>query len=345
MDLQIRKMKPEESKEIKSIGRKAFKGFEKLTIPKPKKAMVAELNGEIVGAILYKILKVKDLKIGYVKFAFIDPKAQGKGVGKRLYQESINHLYNLGCDYVGAIVKDDNVASWGLFLKFNIKRISILGMIKELGLYATLRTIFSTPFFVAVGMEYYLGAKDKTIETDKQNNSWQILAYLLINLVFFIAIAFRFENFLIAILAMLCILVGSVFSGFLGTLFSRRRFHFRLNDGGFIVTLITNLTGGILPLIGNWYPDKYEKSNNFKRALGIVALFKWLFLIAVAWSGFFITDLPVIVEVMTFIASNLLVFYMLPFYPFESFAGGRVWQWNKLCFVAMVALSIGTFFW
>lgn len=345
MNLQIRKMLPKESKEVKSIGVMAFGGFEGLIIPKPKEAMVAELDGKIVGAIIYKIIRVKNLKIGYVSFAFIDPVAQGQGVGKKLYQDTIKHLYRLDCDYVSALVKDDNVASWSLFQKFGINRISILGLLKEMGLYGTLKMIFATPFFVAVGMEYYLGARDKSANTDKRKTSWQILSYIIFNLIFFMIVAIRFESFVTALLAMSIILIGAVLAGFMGTLFSKQNWHFRLNNGGFAITLITALSGGILPLVGNWYPDIYQKDLDFKRSLAVVAICKWLFLIGIGSVGFLPFDLPQVVGFMNFIASNLLVFYCIPFYPFESFAGGRVWQWNKLAYLIMIIVSGAVVFW
>jgi GNAT superfamily N-acetyltransferase len=188
-------MRPDESSQVKSIAYKSFKGLEKIFISQPKTALVAELEGQAVGAILYKIFKTKSHKIGYVDYAFIDPKAQGKGVGKTLYDETIKHLWGLECDYISAMVKDDNVASWGLFLKFGFQRISIFGILKDMGLVATLKLILGTQFPIALGMEYYLAAKNHEIKSDKSNSFKQILAYLITNLIFFLIAAFRFKNF------------------------------------------------------------------------------------------------------------------------------------------------------
>jgi hypothetical protein len=144
---------------------------------------------------------------------------------------------------------------------------------------------------------------------------------------------------------MFLILSGTVIFGFLGTLWSDKKWHFRLNDGGFGIPIITYLTGGILPMIGNWYPDVYHKDLAFKRSLAVVSICKWGFVIAVGLLGFLPTDLPLILAIMNYISYPLLVFYCLPFYPFESFAGGRVFQWNKIGFAIMAILSVGIVFW
>ena len=106
--MEIRKMKKEEKREVKKIAVKAFSFFEGLFIGTPKEAIVAVIDNKIVGGITYKNI---DNSI-YIDFAFVDPKHQGKNIGKELYRETFKQL---NTPIMTALVKDDNVASFKSF--------------------------------------------------------------------------------------------------------------------------------------------------------------------------------------------------------------------------------------
>jgi predicted N-acetyltransferase YhbS len=107
MNIIIRAMKDEESLDVRRLGRKTFMGFESLFMPTPKKALVALQGDKIVGAVLYKFLNLGKKKVGYIDFAFVDASMHGFGVGNRLYHETTQLLWDEGCDYISALVKDD----------------------------------------------------------------------------------------------------------------------------------------------------------------------------------------------------------------------------------------------
>ena len=86
--MEIRKMKKEEKKEVKKIAVKAFSFFEGLFIDTPKEAIVAVIDNKKVGGRTYKNI---DDCIN-IDFAVIDPKQQGKNIGKELYRETFKQL-------------------------------------------------------------------------------------------------------------------------------------------------------------------------------------------------------------------------------------------------------------
>jgi len=188
--VEIRKMEPTESKEVKKIALKAFGlGIERLFISKPKDAMVALMNGKIVGGINTKYITSGSHKIGYYDTAFIDPIYHGQGIGKLLYEKTTEQFWNDKCTALSALVKDDNVSSWKLFLNNGFKQVSILEVIRHLGITATLKLYFTTPFFIGNGMEHYLAVKDSPVKSKNINTAKQLL-------LFFLPILFRADSIL-----------------------------------------------------------------------------------------------------------------------------------------------------
>lgn len=337
-DLIFRDMLPHEADEVYAIGKKAFKGIEKLWIGRPQRALVALYKDKLVGAIMYKFLNLPNHKVGYVDYAFMDPAYHGQGIGGRLYEATFEFLWHEGCDSITAIVKDDNVASWKLFLDSGFTRVSLPELVRHFGFLGCLQHYFKTPFGLAFGMEYYVLSKEPISQKSKVGSFKQIIFYfganlLLASSLWFGFARFRFEG--LFVYAML-LLVWMGF-GFLGTLLAPDyRWGFRLTNGGGLVCLVVNLFS-LLPLIGNWYPDHYEKNLTFKRNLGVVAFMGWLglFLCAVFFSisSYYFSSLG------HQIALLLLIYSVLPFYPFESFGGRRVYDWHKGFYGVMLLCS------
>ena len=80
MDIIIRAMEPNEALETKKIARKAFGVLERLAVPKPETALVAVLDGTIVGGFVYKFEQAAGNKIGFASFFFTDPSVHGMGI-------------------------------------------------------------------------------------------------------------------------------------------------------------------------------------------------------------------------------------------------------------------------
>ncbi len=339
MNINIRLMEPGEAATVQKIGKRAFTAFESLWVPKPKTALVAVVGDRIAGAALYNIFNAAGKKVGYIDYAFIDPDFQNQGIGHQLYNAVIEHLWAQGCDALSAIVKDDNTGSWGLLLKNGFTRVSLPWLVRQFGIDGAIRHYFGTPLFISIGMEYYVALKSQECPSGKTGNTKQICSYMLINLILFVVmIAGKNLDIPLFLAAYIFFLAGGILVGFTGTLMSRRKWYFRLANGGFVVCLLINLAA-VYPMVGNWYPDNYENTPKFKRDMGINALLGWLFVwiitaVSVAGNSNFI-----FLKYTGEIGWMFLFYRMVPIFPFESYGSHRVYVWNKGIFWAMFALS------
>lgn len=340
MDIVIRPMEPDEASKVQRIGRRAFTGLERLTVSKPRQAVVAVKHGRIAGAVQYKLYRAGGKKIGYFDYAFVDPDFQNQGIGGALYKGAADFLLEQGCDALTALVKDDNVGSWGLFLKNGFTRISLSGLARQLGLAGMLRLYAGTIYSVAIGMDYYVSLREGECPAGKGGNTGQLAAYLAANLLLFLVMLLRGAESVGAFLAAYLIFVaGGVLAGYAGTLPAKRRWRFRLCNGGGLICAFVNFVGGVYPMIGNWYPERYENTAQFRRDMGIQALAGWAYVLL-------LTLLPVLAGgqgplfgYLGQIGCMLLLYRILAFYPFESFGGGRVRRWSRWVYLLMAVAS------
>lgn len=338
---EIRRMQPHEAVEVRKIAAKAFDGIERFLIAKPKEALVAEIDGKIVGGIIIKYISSNSDKIGYYDGAFIHPDYHAKGIGSALYKATAEYLWEQGCTAQAAFVKDDNVASWKLFLNNGFSRVSFFEGPKKLGFSTMLKYYFSTPFFVSIGMEFYLAVKGKSLESKPKITAKNILLYLLVNtLLVLLGSIGSSRDYPLYLAAFLTILASGVFFSYIGTLFSKRDWYFRLNSGGAFLCCVLNFFGSLLPMIGAWYPAKYEKTDKFKQDLAMPALMEWISLLCLTFMACFYADAHIYLNYLRIVGVMLLFYKIIPLYPFESFGGGRVYRWNKWIYGIMALSSV-----
>ncbi|MGL4106815.1 GNAT family N-acetyltransferase [Clostridium sp. LP20] len=337
----IRKMKAEEGQAVKKTGAKAFLGAERLFVSKPKEAMVAIIDEKIVGGMVFKYTIAKDKKIAYIDFAYVDPDYHNQSVGRQLYKESFEYLWSEGCTAIITMVKDDNVASWKSLLNNGFSQVSLLEATKELGVELMLKEYFATTAFMSNGMEFYLMVKGKEVKPKKVETITQIGFYLLANFLLLILgfLLNNRSNWGMYILAYIGLLASGVFISYLGSLLSKRKWKFRVNSCGAVVVAFINI-GAAYPLIGNWYPESYENTKEFKRDMGIPALLEWIFLLVILVGSKIIMPQHILVKYLSQIASTFIMYRILAIYPFESFGGGRVYRWNKLLYLMMSIISV-----
>ncbi|MBE6024698.1 MAG: GNAT family N-acetyltransferase [Cellulosilyticum sp.] len=341
-NLIIRKMEPGERKAVVKVGRKAFEIIEGIFLPMPKTAMVAEYEGKIIGGIIYSAHDTKKQKIGYIDDAFVDPDYHGLGVGKKLYTETFRCLEKEGYKVITGLVKCDNVGSWKLFIDNGFRRASFLEIIRQIGLVGMIKQYFETPYFAAIGMDFYLLNKQDEVK-EKTKNLPQLLAFFLCNLLVVCPLGIRLfnegiERICLFLLAYITVLAVFILPRLLGGITSKRQWHFRFNNGGSFISLGLSTLGTIFPMNANWYPDHYENTKVLKRQLALPELVKWcLFSLLVLFD--FATQ-PYFHEVAR-ISCNLLIFSVVPLYPFEGFGAGRIYRYNrKLWLVTAIITAI-----
>jgi len=340
MAIIIRDMIPDEAGEVRRLGKKTFEGFESLFVPKPKEAFVAYDGEQLVGAVLYKYLKVGDLKIGYADFVFVDKRAHGKRIGSQLISKCVQHMWSEGCDGQSAIVRADNVGSWQMFLNEGFTRVSLVDMVKSCGWAGMFKQAVTTPLFVATGMEYYLTLKDTQIKSNKDSSPAQMLSYLMLSVLSLLPLFIYGLDYAITIISsVILVLLVRVLFGWIGTWFTKEKWHFRLTEGGILPPMIAALTGGLYIISGNWYPTKYRKGKDFKRALGMTSWFQWLSLVVLSLMFMPLGD-DSYFKIIGEIAKLILIFNVIPFYPVSPLGGKRIWEWSKRIYGVTFVLTV-----
>lgn len=337
----VRKMEPSEAQEVKRIAKRAFAvGIERFFVSNPKEAMVAVVDDKIVGGIIIKYHQYAGSKIGYFDAAFVDPAYHGKGIGSILYEKTTEYLWEQGCTVLSAIVKDDNVGSWKLFLNNGFNRSSLIEAVRQLGLWATILHYFTTPLFASNGMELYLAVKNVDVKSKNSGSMAQIGLYLLANALLFLFSLFSHpQDFPLYFAAYLTLLAGGVVFGYVGTLFSKKQWRYRLNSGGAAMVAFISFIGGVYPMIGNWYPKKYENVKELKKDMGVTALCEWIFILVVTAIAFLLQPTYIFCKCLAYMGSVFLLNKIITFYPFESYGGQRVYQWNKAVYVVLTVVS------
>lgn len=233
----IREMKDGEQKEIKQVGRRSFPLFEALFVSTPEKAMVAECGGRIIGSILYKPFHAKNKSAVYIDEAFVAPGSRGTGTGKRLYQETFEHLRAQGHEVMTALVKDDNVGSWKLFLDNGFKRAGPREVIRQIGIAGLIWQCIKTPWLFAAGMDFYMAAQKEAAGAKKPGAASAAAfsfgkpaaAGAAVGRLPFIKALKRLGRYLGPIPPCCCCLLVA---GMRAAAFRRERWRFRLNNGG-----------------------------------------------------------------------------------------------------------------
>ena len=347
MNITVRHMNPGEAAELKKLARKSFGPIEALFVPTPKVALVAVADEKIVGGFVYDIETIGDRKTGIASFLFTDPAFHGQGIGKRLCEDGIRYLWeDKGCDVLVTFVRDDNVASWGLFRKHGFALANLPRLAKFLGLPGLTRLLAKTTFgLFAIGHDFYVAMRDResTGPYGKREGPGQVAAYVLVNMLFLLLLSLvsPVQNIFYLMASGALVLSGVVLAGYIGTLFSRRKWGFRFTNGGGLIYLIINLaTGRFFPLIGNWYPLRYENTPGFRRDMAVNAVAVWVFLLALAAARVMPGEPPVFLAYAQGIASALLVYRCLPVAVFGSSGFGRVFRWNRIVLGLLVLASV-----
>ena len=90
---------------------------------------------------------------------------------------------------------------------------------------------------------------------------------------------------------------------------------------------------------GNWYPERYEKTKEFRRDMGIAALAEWFFVLGLTVFAVFSGYPQMLVRMLGQLGAIFLFYRIIPVYPFESFGGRRIYSWNKRIYAGIATCS------
>ena len=344
-ELTIREMQPGDVWAMRKLARRSFGWIEGLfmLLTRPKTALVAVVDEKIVGGFVYKISQNGGKKIGLASLFFADPDLKGQGIGAQLSEAGIRHLWEVErCDALVTYVRDDNVASWGAFERQGFVQTSLPQLTKLIGPFGMAKLYLETGYGFSIGHDFYIAMPDGEATQGyrkKRGMARQFSTYLLIQFLLLVPFYFSHTKWLAFTAALAFLFLGNTLASYVGTLFSKRRWHFRLTTGGFLLCLIFSVANRIfIPVIASWYPDHYENTPRFRRDLAVTSMAGWLFLLPFAAITLFVSAPDPFLAYASAFATILLMIRCLPF-SIGALGGERVFHWNKVVWGLQVVVT------
>ena len=335
---EIRKILEENTSEVIQVANKVFgSGVGILISKKNMWGYYATNDKDIVGAI---ILIKGGNKEGFVQWIFVDPIAQGHKLASRLMDAGQQAFSDEGITKQFALVRDDNTASWNLFLKAGYQ---VLPLTHTLFKYSMKAFIKRAEYAMITG--YSTWVKDDTSKQSSVFPKLPIFRALMIAIVLgaslslfgFRGIEFLFFSVMTVLgLTLLRMLVAFPIA------ISYGKVKFVPSQGGVFLSFILGLfTQSWWPVFGIYVPkEDLWKSHEFKRNLALQS-FVTLLLMQVVFiaASFLLPD--VFSQGMNFIIAYVLVVHSIPFFPFDGTDSGRIIRHNKFLYVLSL---LGTIF-
>src|ERR671932_2023184 len=132
-------MRDGEKGAVRSLARRTFSPLEGVFFSPPPQTLVAERDGQVVGAVVPKILTLPGKRqYGGVFWLMTDPQVHGLGVGGRLVEAALKYFEEHGCQEAFACVEGYNTSSSNLFAA---RGFTILSPEEQLRRYGLLGTI------------------------------------------------------------------------------------------------------------------------------------------------------------------------------------------------------------
>jgi GNAT superfamily N-acetyltransferase len=372
--IRVRPMRPEEKPAVRRIAWRAFPWPVRIFFSWSPHVLVAEtVSGpddegpsRLMGGVVLKLFqlpqKAKDrpaderAKGGLVSWLFVDPDAQGLGAGQALVEGAIAFFQEQGCAAMFACVEGHNTSSSRLFSTRGFERLSPGAQFSRYGLWGMLRVWLDTFHYIDIG--HFLWARPADPAPGRPVLQWwgtilgnTVVAYLALGRL----AAFRYRpEWLLALPLTVLILLGAR-SGAMW-LAARHRgvaLHYRAWESGFPLGVVLALAfSAFYPSPGSLYPPGDDwRYRDWLPDLGPVALagagvvlILTLLTIGATALGGTAAWVTWLVPANMLTRSLLTLEILLPFFPFECYNGRRVWDWKRMAWVGLAALSLITLF-
>ncbi len=356
--LDIQMMQPEERKTTLSIMRRSFPVFMQLFLSLGEHTLVAKAEGKILGGV---VLKTFDLpggsKGGVIEWIFTHPEARGLGAGQALIEAGLSWLEGAGCSQIFAIVEGFNTSSSKLFATRGFSILPFREQVNRFGLLGLFRVWLASFHIFDVG--HFLWGQPGTTLPDRPGP--QFLATLILNALAAALVIWHNWGFgrpdTTALWAFpLAALVLIELRALAMTLAAKQQgldLRFRMWETGFTISLpLALLFGFFFPVPGSLYPKTARwRYREMLPEYGRVGLAGALPVLLIAWAAFTLmmfTTPRAWVESLLSAAFQLGLYFsifdiLLVFFPFVSFNGRRVWDWNKALWGVCAAAVVGLF--
>lgn len=353
-NLTIRRMRLGEEKKVKLIVREVFPLMAWLFFIHKPTTLVAVKGNKIVAGIVYgQFVYSKAINSGMIYWIFTAPKHQGEGIGRKLIQEAVDKLKAGGCQKVFACIEGYNSSSFKIFNSLNFSKLSLLDQIKKFRI-KTFYLWYQTHHLFDLGHDlWYFDIKvnEGKTEIKKDQNKLRDIILWLLNLtisamIMFIAF-FRTDLIDIKIgdITILFIGIGITFgirdlAGIIAGKGSGLKLEYDIWESGHIISFIMAVfTGGYIPVPGAFYPEgdgwSYQNKLNglARQSLASVSA---LLVLGFILNFNFISETKYS-EILLIMVTNMAIFDIaLPFFPFVSYNGRRIWDFNKIIWLVLL---------
>ncbi len=353
-EIVIREMKPDEKKVVTSIMKRAFPFLMRLFFSFTKHNLVATINGKIVGGVILKIFSIsKESKSGLIAWIFTDPQYQGVGVGRRLSSSGIEFLEQSGCSEIFAMVEGFNTSSSKQFANRGFRKVTPF---EQFALYGP--KLFKLWFhqFHIFDVGHFVWVKTDRSITPRRSFQW--ITTLILQALLLAAAFFRIHGTLSLSYLLNAFLAVSLFYVVRSvTMLSVAKIKkldvtYGMWESGMVLnTMVSLLFGGFVPAPGSFYPVKENWSyREVQSTLGTMAFVASLFHILLLYACHYFLTTELSPQINTMVNQGFqigltiaIVDILLPFFPFTSYNGRRVLEWNKGLW-AVIALPVWVLF-
>lgn len=345
MNYKIREIRPGEATKLKKLARPNFSMIEQLFISKPKLGVVAEdKEGNIAGASFLVTVTSGEKKIGCVDIIFVLQEYRGSGIGKLLYHAAVELLHRVGCSTVMALVRGDNSQSLCRFEDEGLTPTSLGTLCRAIGFSATAALFCKTASLAcATGC---LILCDKTPVGSVGGMAMNLARLVLTNSIMLVAGAvlgtvLPFDSLpwhtMLAALILLCIMtLGEV----TGRITTKDKWYFAMPQGGLAPSFIVALFGGFYPMAGHFYLKERKDSLEYRSHMARPAIGAWVLLLVTVFACSVFSEMHQILSSISDLGMMLILFFALPFYPFDTFGGKRIREYKPTIYGTLITFTM-----
>ena len=352
----VRPMQPEEKPEVHAVMRQAFPLIQQLFFSWSPHVLVAEQEGELLGAIVLKLYDLpEDRKGGLVSWVFTAPQARGLKLGQRLTEAGFEFFEQEGCDEILACVEGFNTSSSKIFATRGFEMLSFVEQLRRYGI-GIVSLWWQIFHFVDIG--HFIWARPVPGRESSQWGMWlgSLLANALVaSLALWRGNGFRTTGISPIALSLILLIVFALrtLGMRLAAYTQGMKVQFRSWESGFPLSIfIAAAAGSFFPMPGGLYPISYRWSYGKDQAahakIALAGVLPTLLLAWAAWALLRFGGLPPVAAAPIRLAQHILkplaLFDIaLPFFPFASFNGRRIWDWNKLLWGILAVAAVAVF--
>ncbi len=339
----VRRLRDDEEGAVRALAGRAFPPLGNVFFSPPPCTLVAERDGRLVGAVVPRPFVLPGgRRCGVIFWLMTDPEARGSGVGWRLVGEALRFFEERGCREVFACVEGFNASSSKLFATHGFTILSLWEQLRRYGLIATFALWLKTSHLGDVG--HFLWARPGATRPDRPALQWWVGAFASASI--FLLAGWR-SNWAEG-LDPVAFLGGTSVVALYGLREAAMRLAARWQglsvrhrawESAFPLSVgVALMLGWFLPTPGSVYPRggtwRYQ---DLLPKLGTIALAGASAVLVFAWASWVLPQFfgppP---EIAAWLSAahaaglSLALFeVLLPFFPFASFNGRRVWDWNR----------------